>query len=193
MNHDQFFILYIYGIWMYWELIHYVWFVMQIEYPEIEDMTKPRHRFMSSYEQVRCAFFICIKWNWFTMYIWYQNCMLTNLSFDWCRESSHLTKNSSIFYVQLNLMRSLHLRLICCTNCFSFDFHFAYGLFQTIYLLFICTLCVRFQAQRLTNQLPSSFHIGIQTQKCSRFVLFHIFYTLCKIFRTRKTLYISQI
>lgn len=25
---------------------------MQIEYPEIEDLAKPRHRFMSSYEQV---------------------------------------------------------------------------------------------------------------------------------------------
>ena len=25
---------------------------LQIEYPEIEDLTKPRHRFMSSYEQV---------------------------------------------------------------------------------------------------------------------------------------------
>lgn len=27
-------------------------FVKQIEYPEIEDLAKPRHRFMSSYEQV---------------------------------------------------------------------------------------------------------------------------------------------
>lgn len=29
-----------------------VW--VQIEYPEIEEGTKPRHRFMSSYEQVTC-------------------------------------------------------------------------------------------------------------------------------------------
>lgn len=27
-------------------------FLLQIEYPEIEDLSKPRHRFMSSYEQV---------------------------------------------------------------------------------------------------------------------------------------------
>src|ERR1044072_8793231 len=26
--------------------------LLQIEYPEIEELTKPRHRFMSSYEQV---------------------------------------------------------------------------------------------------------------------------------------------
>lgn len=26
--------------------------MMQIEYPEIEDLVKPRHRFMSSFEQV---------------------------------------------------------------------------------------------------------------------------------------------
>lgn len=37
-------------------LFHFL--LMQIEYPEIEDLTKPRHRFMSSFEQVFCVFII---------------------------------------------------------------------------------------------------------------------------------------
>lgn len=32
--------------------------MMQIEYPEIEDLAKPRHRFMSSYEQVNSGDFV---------------------------------------------------------------------------------------------------------------------------------------
>lgn len=37
---------------MYWVDGSFIWWTLQIEYPEIEDNTKPRHRFMSSFEQV---------------------------------------------------------------------------------------------------------------------------------------------
>lgn len=35
-----------------WHPNLYLYDLVQIEYPEIEDNTKPRHRFMSSFEQV---------------------------------------------------------------------------------------------------------------------------------------------
>jgi hypothetical protein len=41
----------------------------QIEYPEIEDGTKPRHRFMSSYEQVLFLGQIVILFHFFTLSI----------------------------------------------------------------------------------------------------------------------------
>lgn len=44
-----------------------IFFQMQIEYPEIEDLSKPRHRFMSSFEQVYSIFELSLIPNRFLM------------------------------------------------------------------------------------------------------------------------------
>jgi hypothetical protein len=102
---------------------HYmiIWFLLkllliQIEYPEIEDLAKPRHRFMSSYEQVEfsfidlhllLSFFLCVMKSKLWIYLLYTRpCFNFSLGHIFMyRGCNHLIKDTSVACLQLNLMK----------------------------------------------------------------------------------------
>jgi len=151
--------------------------MMQIEYPEIEDLAKPRHRFMSSYEQVNSGDFVQLRFSSIVVSKYAFVLMFFSLFvFWWLQRVQPFDKRYQYLLFAAEPYEIVAFKVFCY-SCLSICFGLYAFILAVFFLLWLwsfalCSLSYIFRcpARRLISPLQSFSRTGIRTQRCSRLV-----------------------